>query len=143
MLGTPNLSLVLIMACFWAVFLLVTTQLVRPLGALLDERERRVREAREQHETAKQAVADAMARCERELAAGVAEAGKQRAAVRAQGEAARRAALEAARTQAQERLALFGNELEQATRDARASLRERSAELARELAGRLLGRRVA
>jgi len=142
-LGTPNLSLLLIMACFWAVFLLVTTQLVRPLGALLDERERRVREAHEQYETTRQAVADAIARCERELAAGSAEAGKQRAAVRAQGEAARRAALEAARTQAQERLALFGSELEQATRDARASLRERSAELARELASRLLGRRVA
>ena len=143
MLGTPNLSLLLIMACFWAVFLLVTTQLVRPLGALLDERERRVREAREQHETARQTVADAIARCERELAAGSAEAGKQRAALRAQGEAARRAALEAARAQAQERLALFGNELEQAARDARASLRERSAELARALASRLLGRKVA
>jgi F0F1-type ATP synthase membrane subunit b/b' len=142
-LGTPNLSLLLIMACFWAVFLLVTTQLVRPLGALLDERERQVREAREQHETARQTVADAIARCERELAAGSAEAGKQRAALRAQGESARRAALEAARAQAQERLALFGNELEQAARDARASLRERSAELARELASRLLGRRVA
>ncbi len=143
MLGTPNLSLLLIMACFWAVFLLVTTQLVRPLGALLDERERRVREAREQHETARQAVADAIARCERELVTGSAEAGKQRAALRAQGEAARRAALEAARAQAQERLALFGNELEQAARDARASLRERSAELARALASRLLGRKVA
>jgi len=142
-LGTPNLSLLLIMACFWAVFLLVATQLVRPLGALLDERERRVREAREQHETAKQAVADAIARCERELAAGSAEAGKQRAALRAQGETARRAALEAARAQAQERLALFGSELEQAARDARASLRERSAELARALASRLLGRKVA
>ena len=143
MLGTPNLSLLLIMACFWAVFLLVTTQLVRPLGALLDERERQVREAREQHETARQTVADAIARCERELAAGSAEAGKQRAALRAQGESARRKALEAARAQAQERLALFGSELEHAARDARASLRERSAELARELASRLLGRRVA
>jgi F-type H+-transporting ATPase subunit b len=142
-LGTPNLSLLLIMACFWAVFVLVSTQLVRPLGALLDERERRVREARAEHETARQAVADAVARCGRELVAGSAEAGKERTALRGQGEAARRAALDAARTQAQQRLALLEGELERAAQEARSQLRERSTELARALASRLLGRRVA
>ena len=43
MFAPPNYSLFLVMACFWLVYLLVSTQLVKPLGRVLDEREARIR----------------------------------------------------------------------------------------------------
>jgi len=143
MLAPPNFSLLLVMACFWLVFLLVRSQLVKPLGALLDQRERQISDAQRSFDRAQQALRDTLERCERELAEVGAEAHRERAAQRAAGESARRAALDAARLQAQERLAALTGALEIASAAARISLRERSLELARELASRLIGRRVA
>ncbi|MDD5562436.1 MAG: hypothetical protein PHQ91_01865 [Thermoanaerobaculaceae bacterium] len=143
MLALPNYSLLLVMACFWLVFLLVSTQLVGPLGRLLEEREGRIETARRSHERARTDLTEAMARCDRDVASAAAEAQKDRAALRAAGEAARRAHLDQARTQVQARLASLGVELDDASRAARAVLRERGAELARELASRLAGRSLA
>jgi F0F1-type ATP synthase membrane subunit b/b' len=142
-LALPNVSLLLVMACFWLVYLVVSTQLVGPLGRVLSERARRIREARETHESSRAALDDAVARCERELAGAAAESQKARAALRAAGEASRRARLEQARTQMQERLTRLDAELDEAARAARADLRGRASVLARELASRLVGRGVA
>jgi len=142
-LALPNFSLLLVMACFWLVYLVVSTQLVKPLGGLLNQREERIRTARERHEHARAALAETVARCERELAAAATEGQKGRAALRAAGEAGRRGRLEAARSQVQQRLARLDAELDDASRGARASLREQAGGLARELASRLAGRRVA
>ncbi len=143
MLALPNFSLLLVMACFWLVYLAVSTLLVGPLGRVLAERERRIREAREGHEAARAALAQAVARCERDLAAAAAEGQKARAALRAAGEAARRARLEEARARLQERLARLDGELDETARSAQAMLRERAGALARDLASRLVGRSVA
>ena len=143
MLALPNYSLLLVMACFWLVFLLVSTQLVRPLGRILTEREGRIDAARSGHERARAELTEAMARCDREVASAAAEAQKDRAALRAAGEAARRARLDETRVQVQARLAKLGAELDEASRGARTVLRERGTELARELASRLAGRRLA
>ena len=142
MLALPNFSLLLVMACFWLVYLVVSTQLVKPLGQLLNQREERITTARESHEHSFVALAEAVARCERQLAAA-AEGQKARAALRAAGEAGRRGRLEEARSQVQQRLARLDAELDEASRGARASLREQASGLARELASRLAGRRVA
>jgi F0F1-type ATP synthase membrane subunit b/b' len=142
-IAPPNLSLLLIMACFWVVYLLVRTQFLKPLGMLLDQREKQVREAREGHASAQQMLQEAIARCERELAQTASDAQKQRASLRAAGEAVRRQRIEAARTQGQERLAAVAEELEQAVQQAREVIRTRARELSRSLAERLLGRRVA
>ncbi len=143
MLALPNVSLLLVMACFWLVYLVVSTQLVGPLGRLLAERAQRIRNAHEEHERSRLGLAEAVARCERELAAAAAEGQKTRAALRAEGETARRARLEQARAQVQRRLARLDAELEHAARAARTDLRERAGVLARELANRLVGRRIA
>jgi F-type H+-transporting ATPase subunit b len=142
-LAPPNFSLLLVMACFWLVFLLVATQLVKPLGRLLDERERRDREAREGLEAAQSRLEAAVDRCEREVAAAAVEAQRERTGLRGSGEAARRAKIDQARTQAQEHLARFDVELQQAAAQGRERLREHAGELARELASRLVGRSVA
>ena len=142
-MAPPNYSLLLIMACFWLVYLLVYTQLVKPLGRVLDERAGKIKAAREAHEHARSALTDAVSRCEREVAGAAGEGQRERASSRASGEAARRGKLEAARAEVQQRLARVSAELDEASRVARASLRDRSAQMARELATRLLGRNVA
>ena len=139
----PNLSLLLVMACFWLVYLMVSTQMVGPLGRLLSERAQRIHEAHEAYDRARAALADAVAKCERELAGAASEGQKARATLRAAGEASRRARLEQARGQVQERLAQLDRELDAAARAARATLREKAVALARELASRLIGRSVA
>ncbi len=140
---TPNLSLLLIMACFWAVFFLVSTQLVKPLGALLEERQRLVRQGSDTLGAAQNETREALARCEQQLTEAAVEGQKERVALRQEGEAARRARLEAAREAGHERLATLAAELDQASREARAHLRERARELAQELASQVLGRRLA
>lgn len=140
---TPNLSLLLIMACFWAVFFLVSTQVVKPLGALLEERRHIVQNGAAALGTAQNQTREALAQCELQLTEAAAAAQRERAALRAAGEAERRARLEAARAEGHERLARLARELEEAGLQARAELRERSRQLAIELAGRLLGRRLA
>jgi F-type H+-transporting ATPase subunit b len=139
----PNSSLFLVMACFWLVYLVVSTQLVKPLGRLLDEREARIKAAREVHEHARRALEEAVGRCERELAVAASEGQRQRASLRASGDEERRRKLDAARGDVQQRLARLAAELDEASRAARETLRQRSSQLARELASHLLGRSVA
>ncbi len=140
---SPNYSLLLVMVCFWLVYLLVAGQLVRPLGRLLDERDARASSAREAYERARAALAEAVARCERELSVAAAEGQRERASLRAAGDSARRARLETARAHAQERLVRLATELDEAAQGVRAGLRSKAGELARELANRLAGRSVA
>lgn len=138
----PNLSLLLIMVCFWAVFALVTTQLVRPLGALLEQRQKRIREGADLLSVAQMQSQEALQRCERALVSASLQGQQERASVRAAAEAARREKLEAARAAGQERLAKLSAELEQASQQARSELGVRSRELAARLAEQLLGRGV-
>jgi F0F1-type ATP synthase membrane subunit b/b' len=142
-LTLPNYSVFVIIACFWLVYLLVRTQIVKPLGAVLDERARIAAQAQESHETAKKSLDEELFRCERELATAAAEAARDRAAERAAGEATRRAKLDAARAQAQERMAQLTREIELAGAQARSVLRVRTAEIGHELASQLAGRRIA
>jgi F0F1-type ATP synthase membrane subunit b/b' len=136
----PDLSLIFIMLCFWAVFFVVSSQIVKPLGRVLDEREALSRGARQRLEEARSALQAAMARTENELAAASVEATRERASMRAEGEATRRARLDAARERSQQTLARLGQDLDQASAEARAGLRASTEHLARELASRLLGR---
>lgn len=142
MLASPDFSLLVIMLCFWLIYVVVRTQLVKPLGAVLDERERRVREAQTRLADARESFDSAMTRCERDLAASATQAQAGRQALRAAGEKARRAAVEAARAAGQTHLAALQKELDAAAAEARTVLRDRSRLLAVELASRLVGRRI-
>jgi F-type H+-transporting ATPase subunit b len=139
----PNYSLLLIMLCFWLIYFVVKGQLLKPVGGILDERARRELGARESFDSAKVAFDEAITRCESELAEAARTGQQGRAELRAAGEAVRRAKLEAARAEGQERLARLGAELEDAAMAARRELRERAGTLSRQLAEHLLGRRLA
>lgn len=139
-MNLPNYSFLLVVACFWLAYWVVNRNLVRPLLAVLHEREQRATAGRKAYEEAKAALEHALAQRERELAMAAAEAQKERASLRAEGEARRRELLEAAREQGQRRLVQFAAELEQAVAQERAKLAGEVQTLARQLAERLLGR---
>ena len=142
MIAPPNASVFFVVACFLVTYLVVSRLLVKPLSAMLDERQRRAGEARGGYDAASTGLKDALARCEKELAGASAQAGRERLALRADGESIRAARLAAAREQAAGTLSGVGRELDTASAAARALLREKTTVLARELADRLLGRRV-
>ncbi len=142
-MNLPNYSFLLVVTCFWLAYWVVNRNLVRPLLAVLHEREQRATEGRKAHEQAKATLEQALAQREKELALVAAEAQKERASLRAEGEARRRELLEAAREQGQRRLAVFAAELEQEVAQERAKLAGEVQTLARRLAERLLGRALA
>ena len=142
MITPPDLSLVLVMLCFWAVFFVVSTQLVRPLLRILDQREQQAQGARHDLETTRTRLREALAASERELAAASVEAARERAALRAEGEASRRDRLDGARELAQQRLAGLTRELDEVATSLRSGLRTEVGRLAQELAAHVLGRGI-
>lgn len=136
----PNLSLLLIMVCFWVTLWIVYRFLVRPVGAIVAERRRRIDDAQSEWSDKNDQYRAAVARVEDEVATAAREAAGIRAAARQQAMDERQAALDAARARADERLVAVLSTLDSEAEAARADLRKRAQELARLLAGRLLGR---
>ena len=74
----PNFSLVIVMVCFWLTFWLVQKFLLKPVGAVLAERSRRIDGAENEWQSKHQEYLDETARLETELE----EAAKAAAKVR-------------------------------------------------------------
>lgn len=139
----PNLSLLFIMVCFWVTLWIVYRFLIRPVGTVVTERRRRIDDAQQEWSTKNEAYLAAVARVEDEVAGAAKEAARIRAEARQQAMDQRQASLDRARATADERLAGVLESLDRDTEAARTDLRNRAAELARLLAGRLLGRELA
>jgi F0F1-type ATP synthase membrane subunit b/b' len=139
----PNLSLIFIMVCFWVTLWIVSRFLIRPVGEVISERGRRIDGAQQEWSAKNEEYLAAVARVEEEVAAAAKEAARIRASARQRAMDDRQATLEAARARADERLADVLETLDQETDAARTDLRSRAEELARLLAGRLLGRELA
>ena len=138
----PNASLVLIMVCFWVTLWLVHRFLIRPVSAVLDDRRSRIDGAQQEWSARNEDFENAVSHVEDELQNAARDAARSRADARQKAMDARQAALDSARARADERL---GGVLETLNTDAdaaRADLRRRAEELARMLAGRLLGREM-
>jgi F-type H+-transporting ATPase subunit b len=138
----PNLSLIFIMVCFWVTLWIVYRFLIRPVGAVIGERSRRIDDAQQEWSAKNEEYLSAVARVEDEVTAAAKEAAKIRADARQHAVDERQATLEAARARADERLARVLATLDKETDAARTDLRRRAEELARLLAGRLLGREL-
>jgi len=139
----PNLSLIFIMVCFWVTLWLVYRFLIRPVGSVIAERSRRIEDAQQEWSAKNEEYLAAVARVEEGVTAAARDAAKIRADARQRAMDDRQATLEAARARADERLAEVLAALDKETDDARADLRRSAEELARLLAGRLLGRELA
>ena len=139
----PNLSLLFIMVCFWMTLWLVQRYLIRPVGAVVDDRQLRLDDAQQEWAAKNEEHLAAVAQVEEELGAAAREAGRIRAEARQEAMSERQRGLADARARADERLVEVLDGLTKETEAARAELRRQAEELARLLAGRLLGREMA
>jgi len=139
----PNLSLILIMVCFWVTLWIVHRYLIRPVGTVIGERRRRIDGAQQEWSAKNEEYLAAVSRVEDEVAAAAKDAAGIRADARQKAMDERQTALERARASADERLTSVLDTLDKEAESARSDLRSRAEELARLLAGRLLGREFA
>jgi F-type H+-transporting ATPase subunit b len=139
----PNLSLILVMVCFWVTLWIVYRFLIRPVGKVIGERQRRIDDAQQEWSAKNEEYLAAVARVEDEVTVAAKEAARIRAEARQQALDERQGTLDSARATADERLAGVLATLDNEAEKARADLRGRAEELARMLAGRLLGRELA
>jgi F0F1-type ATP synthase membrane subunit b/b' len=138
----PNLSLILIMICFWVTMWLVNRYLIRPVGTTIDERRRRIDDAQQEWTARNEEHLGAIARVEEEIAEAAKAAGQIRAATRQEALDSRQQLLEDARERADARLSAALEELDRDAKGAREELRRSAEGLARMLAGRLIEREV-
>jgi F0F1-type ATP synthase membrane subunit b/b' len=143
MLQAPNVSMLLILAIFFAVLWLLNRFIFRPVGAILDERER-------DSTTASQTYAEALAefqaaadKIEADLSLARREALKLREERRAEGMHLRSGKIEQVKAETAEKLSGASADLEQHSRKIVADLPVRVAALAQLLAEKILGRKVA
>jgi F-type H+-transporting ATPase subunit b len=143
MLQAPNVSMLLILAIFFAVLWLLNRFVFRPVTAILDERER-------DSTTASQAYAEALSefqaaadKIEADLSLARREALKLREERRAEGMQLRSQKIEQLKSETAEKLAGASAELEEHSRGGATDLPARVAALARLLAEKILGRKVA
>lgn len=139
----PNVSLLFVMVCFWMTLWLVQRYLIRPVGAVVDDRQRRLDDAQQEWTAKNEEHLAAVARVEDELGAAARDAGRVRAEARQAAMNERQKGLADARGRADERLVAVLDGLELEAEAARTELRQQAEELARLLAGRLLGREMA
>jgi F0F1-type ATP synthase membrane subunit b/b' len=139
----PNLSLLLVMICFWCTMWLVYRFLVRPIGGVLEQRQGRVDQAAMQWQSTHQEYLSATERLEVEMQNAAREAARVRGEHRQRALDTRQASLETARAAADDRLGVALVALDGEATAARGELRAHADELARQFATRLLGRKVA
>ena len=137
-----DLSLILVMMCFWMTLWLVHRFLIRPVGAVVDDRRRRIDGAQQEWTARNEEYLAAIAKVEEELGTAAKESARLRNEVRERAMEERQGALLKARTTADERLSAVLDTLEKDADSARAELRRSAEKLARLLAGRLLGREM-
>lgn len=138
----PNVSLVIVMVCFWLTFWLIQKFLLKPVGAVLAERRRRIEGAEEEWQTKHQEFLDETARLEAELQDAAKAAAKVRNDYQQQALDRRKARLEVARQKADAQLDEAMDTLGNEASSARTELQARARELAGLFASRLLGREV-
>jgi len=142
-MSPPDLSLILVMFCFWVTLWVVHRFLVRPVGTVIGERRRRIDDAQQEWSAKNEEYLAAVSRVEDEVSGAAKEAAKIRADARQRAMGERQAALDHARARADERLLGVLDTLDKDAEAARTDLRKRAEELARLFASRLLGRELA
>jgi F-type H+-transporting ATPase subunit b len=141
-MSPPNASLILIMVCFWVTFWLVQRYLIRPIWGVVSDRKGRVDSAQQAWKAKNEEYLSATARLEAELEEASREAARVRAELRQKAQEERQQRVARARAEADARLEAALDVLRGDAEAARAELRGRADELARMLAGQLLGREV-
>jgi F-type H+-transporting ATPase subunit b len=140
----PDLTLApILFVLFLVLILLVNRVLLRPLLAVIDEREERIAGSRSRAEQVTREAEEVLAGYESAVRAAQGVAERQRLGALEEARREQAAAAAAARRDAEEHMGLARAEVAAAVEDARGQLRREAEGLARELAGRVLGRPLA
>jgi len=142
-MSPPDLSLILVMVCFWATLWIVHRLLIRPVGTVIGERRRRIDDAQQEWSAKNEEYLAAVSEVEEKVTAAAKDAARIRADARQHAMDERQAALDQAHARADKRLLEVLDTLDKDAEAARSDLRSRAEELARLLASRLLGRELA
>jgi F-type H+-transporting ATPase subunit b len=143
MISLPDLSLLLAVALFWATYWVLRQTVFKPLGSILDEREKTGAAATEALATALDGQKESLAEIDRRLTEARREAMATKEAARAAAAARRTELLDEARQKARQKAAEAQRELDSDVAAAREQLRRDARALAAEIATRALGRRIA
>jgi F-type H+-transporting ATPase subunit b len=139
----PDLSLLLVMAVFWATFVVLRASVFRPLGAILEEREKKAADAADLLAKSLDNEKETLAALDRRLTEARREAIAVRQAARTEANATRQAILEKARDDARRLGAEAQGKLEKSVAAVRKELRASARATAAEIASLALGRKVA
>ncbi|MGA7992686.1 MAG: hypothetical protein WCC53_14710 [Thermoanaerobaculia bacterium] len=139
----PDLSLLLIMALFWATYAVLRAFVFKPLGAILREREEKTESATDALTKAVENEKETLADIDRRLTEARREALAARQAARNAANAKRQALLDETREKARLAAAAAQAKLDVEVAAARAELARNVRATAAEIASLALGRRVA
>ena len=139
----PDLSLLAVMALFWATFFVLRTFLFRPLGSILKERDEAAAQATQSLEAALVREREALQTIDQKMTEARRVALALHESIRAEAAAARQAALEEARDRARATIAAGDEKLSSEVAAARGELEGAARSTAVEIAGLALGRKVA
>ena len=143
MIGPPNVTSLYVIVAFVASCWILNRFLFAPLTTILDARERDEREAETAYTASLAALESAVAAGEARLSDTRREALRSREALRTQGLTELEQRLGDANLRAAAALARGTGEIEQQARDVARTLPDRARGLARDLAEKILGRKLA
>ena len=139
----PDLSLLLVMVIFWATFVVLKVFVLKPLGAILEERERAVSGATAALAAALDSEKETLAGIDRRLTEARREALAARHAARDDANQKRQAMLDEAREKARAAAADARKRLDGEIGAARSELAKNARTTAAEIASLALGRSIA
>ena len=139
----PDLSLLVVMAIFWATYWVLRVWVFKPLGAILEEREHLSARAAEALRVALEKEREAVAEVDRRLNDARRDVMTAREAARQVSSARRQEILDRARAEAQKAVTAAQDRLDAAVARTRDELRAAAEEMALEIASAALGRKVA
>ena len=143
MIKAPDVTLLYVVFSFLIAYAILKKFLFVPLGGILEARETEEATAERVHAESLEGLSRALAHIEQELARARREALKERETMRAEGRAHLEKKLAEARTAAGSLLELAASEIVTETARSAAELPGRTETLARTLAEKVLGRKLA
>jgi len=142
MIKLPDITMVYVVVAFVASWWILKKYLFGPLGDILDQRESDEKTAARVHAESLERLAQTVARAEQELSNARREALKQREALRGEGRSELERKIAQAQAAAQAAIEKANGEITAETRRLSQKLPEDSKRLARELAEKILGRKL-
>jgi F-type H+-transporting ATPase subunit b len=142
MIQLPDITLVYVIVAFAASWWILKTYLFVPLGGILDQRERDAQTAAKVHAESLERLSQTITRAEQELAGARREALRQRETLRGEGRSELERKIAQAQAAAQVAIDKANGEIAAETQRLSQNLPQDSQRLARELAEKILGRKL-